>query len=178
MVRSAQVLEAASVAVSIILAGCGSSLPVPPTAPTSTRSPAPEPAMAERWNLTTTLRSVTGPENCNAVIEADIGESFLWQMTIERSGGSVRLIVSLVADPMARLEYEGTDVEDVLTAAIKGRSGKTVCEGSMTDVFNEANVSGRFSEDGRVLAAEELKSFKFNSGEIARFYYDWHAARQ
>src|SRR5262245_2589574 len=126
MARRAQILEAASVAIAIILAGCGSSLPVPPTAPTSAQSPAPEPTVAQRWNLTTTLRSLTGPENCNAFIKAYIGETFLWQMTIERSGGSVRLIVSLVADPMARLEYEGTDVEDVLTAAIRGRSGKTV----------------------------------------------------
>jgi hypothetical protein len=132
----------------------------------------------ERWNLTTTLRSVTGPKNCSAVSGAHIGESFRWQMTIERAGGSVRLDVSLVGDPVSHDEYEGTDVEGVLTAAIKGRSGRTVCAGAMVDVFGEAHVSGRFSGDGRALTAEELKSYKSSSGDTSAFYYDWHAVRQ
>jgi hypothetical protein len=179
MERRAQMMAVALAALTAVLAGCGDSSSVLPTAPTSTQPPAPEPTVAgERWNLTTTLKSFTGPEACNVIMKARIGESFSWLVTIERSGDSVHLIVADADDPSDRDEYEGTVVEDVLMAAIKGRSGRTVCGGSMVEVFSEAHVSGRFSGDGRSLTAEELTSYQFSFGELARFYYDWNATRQ
>jgi hypothetical protein len=179
MDRSAQMMPVALTALTAVLTGCGGSSSVLPTAPTSTQSPAPEPTVAgERWNLTTTLKSFTGPEACNVIMTARIGESFSWLVTIERSGESVHLIVADADDPSDRDEYEGSVVEDVLTAAINGRSGRTVCGGAMVEVFGETHVSGRFSGDGRSLTAEELKSYQFSTGKLSRFYYDWNATRQ
>jgi hypothetical protein len=169
-------MAAAFAALTPILAGCGSSLSVPPTAPTSAQSPAPGPTVAgERWNLTATLRSITGPEACiSDTARMTVGQSFSLLMTIERSGESIRLIVSDVDDPSERQEYEGTVVDGVLTAAIKSVTGRTSsCEGRF-----ESHVSGRFSGDGRALTAEDVKSVQFSSGETGRSYYDWSADRQ
>jgi hypothetical protein len=177
MARRAQFVAAASVALTAVLAGCGGSSVVP-TAPTSTQPPAPgSTVVGERWNLTTTLRSITGPDDCNVVTTAEVGESFSWLMVIERSGESVRLFVSLVDDPLARDEYQGTVLEDVLTAAIKSRPGTTICGDSMHGVVAEARVSGRFSADG-TFTGEELKSYQFRSGEASNAYFEWTAARQ
>ena len=169
-------MAAAFIALTPILAGCGSSLPVPPTAPTSAPSPASWPTVAgERWNLTATVRSITGPEACiSDAARMTIGQSFSWLMTIERSGESIHLIVSEVDDPSERQEYEGTVVDEILTAATKSSTGRTSsCEGRF-----ESHVSGRFSGDGRALTAEDVKSVQLSSGETFRAYYAWSAARQ
>ena len=108
------------------LAGCDSRSSVLPTAPTSTPSPtaaAPTPGTVagERWNLTATLRSITGPEACvSDAARLTIGQPFSWLITIQRSGESIHLSVTEADDPSDRLgEYDGTVVDDVLTAAIK-----------------------------------------------------------
>jgi hypothetical protein len=104
-----------------------------------------------------------------------LGQSFDFLMTIERSGGSIHLSLSDPDDPSDGFgEYEGTVVEDVLTAAIKSVSGQTQCGYGRA----ESRVSGRFSGDGRALTAEDVKSLQLDSGETLRFYYDWNATRQ
>jgi hypothetical protein len=159
------------------MAACNSHS-LPPTAPTSAQSPAPGPTVAgERWNLTATLRSITGPEACiSDTARMTVGQSFSWLMAIERSGESIHLSVFDADDPSDRLgDYEGTVVEDVLTVAIKSLSGTNpVCGQGRA----ESHVSGRFSGDGRALTAEDVKSLQFSSGETLRAYYDWSAARQ
>ena len=94
-------MAAAFIALTPILAGCGSSLSAPPTTPTSAQSPAPGPPVAgERWTLTATVKTITGPEACiSDAARMTIGQSFSWLMTIERSGESIHLIVSEVDDP-------------------------------------------------------------------------------
>jgi hypothetical protein len=148
-----------------------------PTAPTSAQSPAPGPTVtSERWNLTATLRSITGPEACvSDAARSTIGQPFSWLITIQRSGESIHLSVAEADDPSDRLgEYDGTVVDGVLTAAIKSLSGQTSCG----HVHAESYVSGRFSGDGRVLTAENVNSFQLSSGETLLAYYDWSASRQ
>jgi hypothetical protein len=176
MARRTQI-AAAFIALTPILAGCGSSLAVPPTAPTSAQSPAPGPTVAgERWNLTAVLRSIPRPEACSSDgLRMALGQSYDFLMTIERSGGSIHLSLSDPDDPSDRFgEYEGTVVDDVLTAAIQSVSGQTECGHGRAG----ARVSGRFSGDGRALTAEEVKSLQLDSGETLLFYYDWSADRQ
>ena len=151
---------------------------LPPTAPTSAQAPPPKPTVAaERWTLTATLRSITGPEACiSDTARLTVGQSFFWLMAIERSGESIHLSVSEADDPSDRLgDYDGTVVEDVLTGAIKSVSGTNpVCGQGRA----ESHVSGRFSTDDRALTAEDVKSLQFSSGETLRAYYEWSAARQ
>src|SRR4029078_778683 len=156
---------------------------LPPTAPTSTQSPqspqspAPAPTVAgERWNLTATLRSITGPEACiSDAARLTIGQPFSWLITIQRSGESIHLSVADADDPSDRVgEYDGTVVDGVLTAAIESITGQTLCG----HVRAESYVSGRFSGDGRVLTAENVNSLQLSSGETVLAYYDWSASRQ
>jgi hypothetical protein len=170
-------MAGAFVALTPILAGCGSSLSVPPAAPTPAQSPAPGPTVAgERWNLTATVRSITGPEACiSDAARMTIGQSFSWLLTIERSGEPIHLSVSDLDDPSARwAEYEGTVVEGVLTAALKSVTG-TACGGQGR---TGGHVSGRFSGDGRALTGEQVYSFQLSSGDTRSSYYDWSATRQ
>jgi hypothetical protein len=158
------------------MAACNSHS-LPPTAPTSAQSPAPGPTVTgERWNLTATLRSITGPEACvSDAARLTIGQPFSWLITIQRSGESIHLSVAEADDPSDRLgEYDGTVVDGVLTAAIKSLSGRTSCG----HVRAESSVSGRFSGDGLVLTAENVNSFQLSSGETLLAYYDWSASRQ
>jgi len=161
----------------LAMAACNSQS-LPPTAPTAAEFPAPKPTVAaERWNLTATLRSITGPDACiSDAARMTVGQSFSWLLAIERSDGSIHLSVSDADDPSDRLgEYDGTVVENVLTGAIKSLSGTNpVCGQGRA----ESHVSGRFSADGRALTAEDVKSLQFSSGETLRAYYDWSAARQ
>ena len=158
---------------------------LPPTAPTSTQSPqspqspAPAPTVAgERWNLTATLRSITGPEACiSDAARLTIGQPFSWLITIQRSGESIHLSVVDADDPSDRLgEYDGTVVDGVLTAAIPSITGRTSCG----DGRAEGHLSGRFSGDGRALTAEDVRSLQVVSGTplLSLSYYNWSAARQ
>ena len=101
-------------------------------------------------------------------------------MTIERSGESIHLVVSDVRDPTDRLEYKGTVVADVLTAALKSPYGVGYCgeKGGRVEFRGEIYVSGRFSGDGHALTAEEVVSLQLNSGETLSLHYDWGATRQ
>jgi hypothetical protein len=177
MQRRAQVLAALST-LAAILSGCSNQSSVSTAGPNSAPSLAPGPALSgEQWNLTTTLKSITGPKNCNSVMNAEIGETFFWQLAIDRSGESVRLIASLVGEAGSD-EYLGTEVDGVLTAAIKSRHGKTVCGGVMVDVLSEARLSARLSGEGHTLTGEELRTYTFTSGQTSIASYGWNAARQ
>jgi hypothetical protein len=150
---------------------------LPPTAPTPMQPPAPGPTVAgELWNLTATLRSITGPDACvSDAARLTIGQPLSWLITIQRSGESIHLSVAEADDPSDRLgEYDGTVVDGALTAAIKSITGQTLCG----HVRAESSVSGRFSGDGRVLTAENVNSFQLSSGETLLAYYDWSASRQ
>jgi hypothetical protein len=105
----------------------------------------------------------------------NIGQPSSWLLTIQRSGESIHLSVFDADDPSDRLgEYDGTLVDGVLTAAIKSGTGRTSsCEGRF-----DGHVSGRFSGDGLVLTAEDLRSVQFSLGETLLAYYEWSASRE
>src|SRR5688572_30184523 len=112
------------------LAGCDSSPSVLPATPTSTAlpvaSPPTPPAVpAGSWNLTTTLTSATGPQQCAVDIShMHVGESYAdWLLTIDRSGESVHLVVSDLRTPSQQYEYQGTVVGDLLAATIRNPPG-------------------------------------------------------
>jgi len=131
----------------------------------------------ERWNLTARVRSIDGPDACvSDAARSTIGQTFSWLITIQRSNDAIHLSVADAEDPSDRFdEYDGTVVEGVLTAAIKSLTGtNSLCGQGRA----ESHVSGRFSGDGGVLTAEDVRSFQLSSGEKISFYYDWSAARQ
>ena len=148
-----------------------------PTTPPPAPSPAPGPTVAgERWNLTLTFRSFTGPDAClTDVARSTIGQPFSGLITIQRSGESIHLSVTDADDPSDNLgEYDGTVLDGVLTAAIKSLIGQDRCGAGRY----EGHVSGRFSADGRALTAEDVRSVQFSSGETERAYYAWSASRE
>lgn len=156
------------------LAGCDSHSNVLPTAPSSTSPPGPatRTIAGERWNLTTTLKSATGPEGC-VVDTSDIWEFGNSLMTIERSGESIHVVLN-VDDPTNLIEYEGTVVADVLTVPIKsshggftsaGWCGRRAGAGKVEILRMEQYVSGRFSGDGHALTAEEVTTMQLKSGD-------------
>ena len=153
-----------------------------PTTPPPTPSPAPGPTVAgERWNVTLTFRSFTGPDAClTDVARSTIGQPFSGLITIQRSGESIHLSVTDADDPSDNLgEYDGTVLDGVLTAAIKSITGQHFCAaGSTLGARYDGHVSGRFSADGRALTAEDVRSVQFSSGETQRYYYDWSASRE
>ena len=88
------------------------------------------------------------------MVRSTIGQSYDGLITIERSGESIHLSLFDADDPSDNLgEYDGSVVEDVLTAAIKSVSGQDT--GCGATASTDGPVSGRFSGDGRALTAEE-----------------------
>jgi hypothetical protein len=151
-----------------------SSAPILPTQTTPSRPPEPT-TVGERWNVTTTFRTFTEAEACE-VYKTYIGQSTYWSMAVERSGESIHLVLSDPDNPNDRIDYNGTVVSDVLTAASKNFTEGRVCGGSRVAVAAERYVSGRFSREGHALTAQEIISTQLSSGEILVFHFDWSAA--
>ena len=170
------------------LAGCNSHSSVLPTAPSSTSPPAPATGTiaGERWNLTTTLTSVTAPEGCVLDLAGSdiyIGQSSDWQMAVERSEGAIHLVLSEADDPTDRFDYKGTVVAGVLTVLRNftgfTRSGWCGGErGGQVAFRTEQEILGRFSSDGQTLTAREVVSSEHSSGGTFIFHYDWSATQQ
>ena len=69
------------------LSGCSSGLPAAPTPSELPAPPLPAPTVAaEQWKLTSTLKSVEGPEACLPIFAEDIGQPSDFSMEIQRSG--------------------------------------------------------------------------------------------
>jgi hypothetical protein len=180
-------LAIAFLALTPILAGCGSRLPLPPTAPTaaaSTAPTAPQPSpgtvatvSGERWNLTTTVTSATGPDVCAAALLANLGKSHEWLMVLQLSPGAIRLFVSDASTPTDRWQYDGTTLADQFSAALPGSSGYWLCGSARFDYRSEDHILGRFSQDGRALTGEEVDSYQLTTGETLSLHYEWNAIR-
>lgn len=163
------------------LAGCSSGQL--PTAPTLTESPAavppaPDPAVVLRWNLTSTLKSMNGPELCLSSWAEDVGESFDWLLETRRTDDHAIQLVYDVGNPEVNENYAGTVVVNEFSAASAPSPGALLCNGQRLDFTAEGHVSGHFSEDGRELSAEELYSLRLTSGETLNFRYEWRATRR
>jgi hypothetical protein len=156
-----------------------------PTAPTSSVAPAPVPAQipGERWSLTVVFKSVSGsPAACVSKYSEHLGQSYDWLMAIQRSGESMALVYDVGDVAEGLTQYAGTAVGKDFTAARATGNGnlRIFCSGEQTfDARSEpSQVSGRFSDDGRVLTATEVGSIRLMSGETFTFRSDWTGSRQ
>jgi hypothetical protein len=103
-------------------------------------------------------------------------------MAIQRSGESMALIYDVGDVAEGLTQYVGTAVGKEFTAARATGNGnlRIFCSGGQTfDARSEpSQVSGRFSDDGRVLTATEVGSIRLMSGETFTFRSDWTGSRQ
>lgn len=170
----------------LLLAACGGNSSVPPTAATSRASPAsvaarPDPGQTslpgERWKLTTTLRSVSGPDVC-WVPATNIGKSTDWLVAIQRSGESIHLIYDVRNFPFVDVNHVGKVVAQKVVATSEGWTGAYGCGGVRHEFRFEANLVGRFSADGSGLSGKEVWSYRLTSGETVKMHFDWSAIPQ
>jgi hypothetical protein len=150
--------------------------PLIPSAPSSAAPQPPTPS-GEQWTLTITSRDFSGPDDCSTYAKY-VGESDDWSMTVERSGASIHLDISLLDDPDVHIEYNGTVESAVFTATATQSIRGQVCGGSRVSLRSERRVSGRFSEDGRALTAQEELSSSLTTGETLVFHDDWTAVQK
>jgi hypothetical protein len=170
----------------LLLAGCGGDSSVQPTAATSRESPAPvtprsDPGQTslpgERWKLTTTLRSVSGPDVC-WVPATNIGTSTDWLMAVQRSGESIHLVYDVRNFPFPDVNHVGKVVAHDVVATNEGWTGAYGCGGVRYEFRFEAKMVGRFSADGDALTGREVWSYRLTSGETVRMHFDWSAIPQ
>jgi hypothetical protein len=122
-----------------ILAGCERGLRTLPTAPAVAASPAPAvaalptPAVAaspalpsQRWNLTRTLKSVSTPDGCSQFGE-NTERSSDWLMAIQRSGESIRVLISDTGNFSDPWSYDGAVVAEAFSVTGPGFTGFLVC---------------------------------------------------
>jgi hypothetical protein len=108
------------------------------------------------------------------------GTSADWLMTVERSGESIRLMVSDLQNPAEREEYDGTVKSDVLTVPVEVSSSAGYCgaRGGRGEYQSQSELVGRFSDQGQVLTADEVYALRFTSGETLTYRLEWRATRQ
>jgi hypothetical protein len=173
----------APLVLALLVAGCENRLPAPPTAPTLIPSETSPAATTVRWDLTSTITSITGSRgDCFSPVDwGTIGTPFhhyMFPLTITRSAESIRLVVpDGWSDPYG---YVGIVVGEDFTAG-GGFGYSYTCSGSpptRSDVVWEGHVSGRFSSDGSSLTATEVWSYKFPNGDQVTVHMDWTATRQ
>jgi hypothetical protein len=169
------------------LAGCTSHSSLLPTTPSSISSVASAPVPAqipgERWSLTVVFKSVSGsPAACVSKYSEYLGLSYDWLMAIQRSGESMVLIYDVGNVAEGLTQYAGTAVGEEFTAARATGNGnlRIFCSGGQTfDARSESSqVSGRISDNGRLLTATEVGSIRLMSGETFTFRSEWTASRQ
>jgi hypothetical protein len=173
----------ATLVLSPLVASCESRWTDPPTGPTLIPSESSAAATPERWNLTTTITSITGSRgDCfSPVYWGTIGTPFdhyMFPLTITRSAESISLVVpDGWSDPYG---YVGIVVGEDFTAG-GGYAYSYTCSGSpptRSDVVWEGHVSGRFAADGNTLTATEVWSYEFPTGEKVTVSIEWTATRQ
>jgi hypothetical protein len=173
----------AAVFLALLAASCENRWSASPTAPTLIPSETSPAATTVRWNLTTTITSITGSRgDCfSPIYWGTIGTPFhhyMFPLTITRSAESISLVVpDGWSDPYG---YTGIVVGQDFTAG-GGYDYSYTCSGSpptRSEVVWEGHVSGRFSSDGSSLTAKEVWSYRFPSREGVTVHIDWTATRQ
>lgn len=140
--------------------------------PSTVPSPDSNASGAEHWLLTGTYIGHTGPENCISPYTGNRGTPTVSALSIQRSGEWIR--VSTEHD-----DYMGTVVADEFSVSeTEQTSGLWDCGSERRPFRFEGFVSGRFSTDGRSLAAEEVALFRLDSGETITRRWRWAATRQ
>ena len=159
--------------------GCSESSPqrspIGPTPPVMAPSPQPRPPVypPESWTLTTSVTSVT-PHPCWRDLT---GLTSDWALIVRRAE-AMRLFVYW--DPTDGIEYVGSlSGQDFSLAGgfNQGGSFSLGCaSGGPVEVILTGRVSGRFSDDGRSISAEEVLSYLVvRTGEQVDIRYRWAA---
>lgn len=161
----------------LIFARCGGSVTTPTIPAPAPTSPTPLPVIGEQWDLTSTLRSVEGPEQCVGPLRLSVGQSVQYHLTIQRSEETVLLKVGSLGSP-AGDEYAGTLTGDKVTASMAAYEGRIFCGATPVSFSVRDELLGYFTADGRVLKAEELITLDAPSGEKVAYVLDWLATRQ
>ena len=142
--------------------------PSPPITP-----PKPPTYPPESWTLTASVTSVT-PHRCWRDLTGLTSDFAL----IVRRAEAMRLFVYW--DPTDGMEYVGTLLGQVFSLAgdfNRGNSFTIGCaSGGGVEVILTGRVSGRFSDDGRSISAEEVLSYYYvRTGEQVDVRYHWVA---
>lgn len=150
--------------------------PTGPTPPVTTPPSHPSPPLypPESWTLTASVTSVT-PHPCWRDLT---GLTSNWMLIVHRAE-AMRL--SVYWDPTDGIEYIGSlSGQDFSLAGAfnRGNSFSLGCaSGGQIAVVLTGRVSGRFSDDGRSISAEEVVSYLVvRSGEQVDVRYRWTAA--
>jgi hypothetical protein len=144
-----------------------------PIAPTL-ESPKPPIYQPESWTLTTSVTSVT-PHPCWRDLTGLTSDGAL---SVRRDAEAIRLFVYW--DPTDGIEYVGSlSGQDFSLAGDfnRGSSFPLGClSGGQVEVILTGRVSGRFSDDGRSISAEEVLSYLVvRTGEQVDVRYRWAA---
>ena len=148
--------------------------PTGPTPPVSTTPPQPKPPLypPESWTLTRSITSVT-PHRCWRDLT---GLTYDYALIVRRAE-PMRLFVYW--DPTDGIEYVGSlSGQDFFAAGgfNHGNSFPMGCaSGGGVNVILTGRVSGRFSDDGRSISAEEVLSYLYSTGEQVDVRYRWSA---
>ena len=150
--------------------------PTPPvTTPPATSPPQPKPPSypPESWTLTASITSVT-PHSCWSDLT---GLTYDFRLIVSRAE-AMRLFVYW--DPTDGIEYVGSlSGQDFSLAGSFNRGGSFTigCErGGGVEVILTGRVSGRFSDDGRSISADEVLSYLVvRTGEQVDVRYRWAA---
>jgi hypothetical protein len=166
---------AVAVAVACLLtAACGSGPERPLAAPFAPTFPEAVPGPpVEYWSLDHTLASVTGAETCgwDGVL---VGETTSRPLTVHREDARVSFVYG---DEVDQLSLAGTLGGEAFTAGADVPL-RLPCHGQGRDLILESRADGRFSADGRALTATEIITYRFVSGEVIVFTFDWAASRR
>ena len=158
------------------VAGCDSHSAGPPTAPSTpppvNPPPIPGAVAEERWTLTSTYIGHSGPIACIPPFDGIPRNPFDSVLLIQRSNDTIQLRTE-------HDHYVGIVVGNEFSATESYDSGETwQCGEARIHFRTEGRVSGRFSDDGRALTAEDVASFRLDSGETINRRWSWSATRQ
>ena len=171
------------------LAGCERGLRTLPTAPAVAASPAPavaalptpvvaaSPALpSQRWNLTRTLKSVSTPDGCSQFGQ-NTERSSDWLMAIQRSGESIRVLISDTSNFSDPWSYDGAVVAEAFSVTGPGFTGFLVCGETHFPYSAQDSITGHFSADGRTMTGEEVDSYRLTLGGTLIYRFEWNATR-
>jgi len=151
-----------------LLVGCNNSSPTEPKAVAATPAP---PVVNAVWSVTQKVVSVSGPENCLQGLPVP-GQSYQGVFQLRKSGDSIAFIFPFDIDSFF-IDYAGTVAETAFTASYPGYFAPSCVNYRATQ-----SLSGRFSEDGSHLTANEVWNWTFDSGEVKTFTFEWSASRR
>lgn len=157
----------ALLAVCLVAHACGNSPTGLPIGDPLTPPPVDPFADADPWNLTALVTAQTG-EACDLATSGDI----LWDLWVERSGAQLWIRYGNEHDLS---DYVGSVQANDFTAVQRAPIYTLVnCRGVSTTTLLTGRMTGRFSDDGRSLTADQIVSYTMQAG-VAEVHLRWTA---